>query len=670
MEEKLLKYKRRSFNLKIFAVHLIVFFSFYLILDKILNLPEYFTNSVYQKEILVIPILYYFAIAAVLVFIVEFLFQKILMKKINRFIDGKYKKDDKKFIAELRRECMKAPYRFISIQIALSVVLFVVSLIMLFFVVRMFIPNFDKMNVSIVRVELLVTAGWLLLTVFEYILMQSYANNILFASYEDNRFYVRNDRTISNSNSILLQIIPIIITIFIIFANFSYTNTIEAYSKAISSYYSINMGVLNYDEVEELVPSQVLGDVIENVAVWEKDNSYFVVDWDGNLIEQKKGAVSDFMLKYMGKFYYYSIDEKGKTFIDMQKESSRIYGNFGTDEHAFIKMIRDNYGRKLFVGVKYYAGYEEGFKTLMYSSVLMMAIYSIIIVYWAKSNVANMKKIEKNMKEILLEKDILKKNFMPVLSNDELGNISYYYNKIQEKIVMQNDIMLKQEQLSALGELAGGMAHDINTPISSINTSILMLEKSVTTDRDKDILDNMKIATERIINIVNSMRNQIRNLGSNEKEKFSLNAMVDDLHVLTQNEQKKRGCTFESELKEEIEIYGEKTKLGQVLTNIVVNGIQAYGQQEKKGTVKLTAYKKDKNICRIEIADEAGGIPEKLQKFLFKNITTTKGANGTGLGLYLANSVITGIYKGKIWFDVKPGVGTTFIIEIPMNEED
>lgn len=92
--------------------------------------------------------------------------------------------------------------------------------------------------------------------------------------------------------------------------------------------------------------------------------------------------------------------------------------------------------------------------------------------------------------------------------------------------------------------------------------------------------------------------------------------------------------------------------------------------KRKKGTVRLTAFTKDKNTCRIEIADEAGGIPEKLQKYLFKNITTTKGANGTGLGLYLANSVITGIYKGKIWFDVKPGVGTTFIIEIPMNEED
>lgn len=179
----------------------------------------------------------------------------------------------------------------------------------------------------------------------------------------------------------------------------------------------------------------------------------------------------------------------------------------------------------------------------------------------------------------------------------------------------------------------------------------------------------MKISTERIINIVNSMRNQIRNLGSNDKEKFSLNQMMQDLHVLTQNEQKKNGCTFESEVKEEIEIYGEKTKLGQVLTNLVVNSIQAYGGNGKKGEVKLVAFKKDKNICRIEISDKAGGIPEKVQKYLFKNIMTTKGAKGTGLGLYLAGSVIKGIYQGDIWFEVEKDIGTTFIIEIPMDME-
>lgn len=149
------------------------------------------------------------------------------------------------------------------------------------------------------------------------------------------------------------------------------------------------------------------------------------------------------------------------------------------------------------------------------------------------------------------------------------------------------------------------MAHDINTPISSINTSIMMLKNYSQDPKYQDLLDTMSVSADRIINIVNSMRNQIRNLGSDEKEKFDLKQIVDDLHVLTANEQKKYGCKFESEVKGNIEIYGEKTKLGQVLTNIVVNGIQAYGGQGKKGIVKLTAFQKGPNLCRIEIEDEA-----------------------------------------------------------------
>ena len=125
------------------------------------------------------------------------------------------------------------------------------------------------------------------------------------------------------------------------------------------------------------------------------------------------------------------------------------------------------------------------FSSLIYSGVAIFIAYVAIIVYWAKSNTSNMKRLEKYMGMILSEKDILKMNFMPILSSDELGNVSYYYNKIQEKLVIQRDIMFKQEQLSVLGELAGGMAHDINTPISSINTSIMLLEKRLNTDSDR-----------------------------------------------------------------------------------------------------------------------------------------------------------------------------------------
>ena len=133
---------------------------------------------------------------------------------------------------------------------------------------------------------------------------------------------------------------------------------------------------------------------------------------------------------------------------------------------------------------------------------------------------------------------------------------------------------------------------------------------------------------------------------------------------------KKSGCTFTQDIKEEISIYGERTKLGQVLTNLVVNGIQAYSSNEKKGNVTLRAKKENNDICLIEIIDEAGGIPEKVQPYIFNNIMTTKGSKGTGLGLYLASTVIKGVYEGTIDFETEPGKGTKFIIRIPMKMEE
>jgi len=65
------------------------------------------------------------------------------------------------------------------------------------------------------------------------------------------------------------------------------------------------------------------------------------------------------------------------------------------------------------------------------------------------------------------------------------------------------------------------------------------------------------------------------------------------------------------------------------------------------------------------VRDEAGGIPEDVQEKLFKQMTTTKGKDGTGLGLYISHSTVVGRYKGKMWFETTIGQGSEFFISIP-----
>lgn len=238
------------------------------------------------------------------------------------------------------------------------------------------------------------------------------------------------------------------------------------------------------------------------------------------------------------------------------------------------------------------------------------------------------------------------------------------HKKDIEEIKEKQDIIVKQGQLVSIGELAGGVAHDINTPISAIKTGIMMLNSSSNiTPEQKEIIERMDNCSTKIINIVNSMRNQIRNLGTDNKEKFKISDVLNDVKVITYHEVAKNKASIEIKIEDDIYVNGDLTKLGQVFTNLIVNAAQAYKQ--KSGKIEIVVSSAPNNMALVKITDFAGGIPEDIRPYILKNILTTKGTSGTGLGLYLAYSVIKGNFNGDITFDSKTGVGTTFYITIP-----
>ena len=451
--KKNLKKARREYNYMFFVSFLVIMVSFYFLLPKLLNFPKYFDNIAFQIETIKIPLFVYFLVFGAIIFIVQKILDKILMKKIDKFINFGNPEKDKKFIIDVRDNCMNYPYKFMIIQLLIIIALTVIAVAYFITFGRLNISNFDKLSISFIRLGLLIIAILLIISVFKYYFLQKYLNIVLKESYENNRFYKKNTRTISNSASVVIQILPMIVAIFIIFIGFSYSNTIDVSSKAISTYYRAYMRELNIDK-ESINKDELLRQMRIEVPLWDDSNVLFAIDYDGNIVTGTNEDISDFMIKYKDKYFYYYTDENGKDGVDLTKEDNVIYESYGIDEHAYIRCIHDNVGRSYYIGVKYFAGNIEAFKFLVYISVIMLVIYTVILMYWAKSNSTNIKNLEKNMEDILSEKDILKKNFMPILSNDEIGNISYYYNKIQDKILIQRDIMFKQEQLSVLGELA------------------------------------------------------------------------------------------------------------------------------------------------------------------------------------------------------------------------
>ncbi|MDD2627296.1 MAG: histidine kinase N-terminal 7TM domain-containing protein [Clostridia bacterium] len=248
--------------------------------------------------------------------------------------------------------------------------------------------------------------------------------------------------------------------------------------------------------------------------------------------------------------------------------------------------------------------------------------------------------------------------------NEYVASLLYFRDITQQKKEIEK--MTKNENLIILGELAGGVAHDINTPIAAIKSGILMLKERVTSSDEINLLGSMDRCADKIITLVNSMRNQIRNIGTNIKVNIKISDLIKDTRIIINNELMKNNIVLNVDIINEIIIKGEQAKLSQVITNLIINAIQAY--EGKGGTIDIKSYIDESHHAIIKIKDYAGGIPETVREHIFKNILTTKGVSGTGFGLYLAYSIIKGSFGGEISFNTETGKGTEFIINIPLED--
>lgn len=294
------------------------------------------------------------------------------------------------------------------------------------------------------------------------------------------------------------------------------------------------------------------------------------------------------------------------------------------------------------------------------------------------SDLIDLKTLKADIKEARESKDVITKeyhvkrdnyeryfevDFQPIKSKDGSAYVATLI-LLRDITTLKKDteMMMKNESLVMLGELAGGVAHDINTPISAIKSGLLILKDTVTTEDEKMLVERMDSCATKIVTLTNSLRNQIRNIGSDEISDVNVTTVVMDMATIIHNDLTKHKVKLNLDLKEEIIVKGNAAKLSQVVTNIVVNAIQAY--EGRGGEINLRAFNTETNTI-IEVQDFAGGIPKHIRENIGKNILTTKGVSGTGFGLYLAYSVIKGAFGGEIHFDTEEGKGTTFCIIIP-----
>ena len=259
------------------------------------------------------------------------------------------------------------------------------------------------------------------------------------------------------------------------------------------------------------------------------------------------------------------------------------------------------------------------------------------------------------------------------------------HKKDMQTIKNNQEILMERERLAALGQLIGGIAHNLKTPIMSIAGAVQGLENLiheydesiddplVNAQDHHDIAKDMetwipKIRTylEYMSDIITTVKGQAVALVNNEDDSFTVGELVKRVNILMKHELKNAYVYMNISMKtdENQIIKGNVNSLVQVVNNMISNAIQAYNGKHDQN-IEFEITKKGNDII-FSITDFAGGLSKEVQDKLFKEMVTTKGKNGTGLGLYMSYSNIKAHFGGDITYKTEIGRGTTFNIIIPV----
>ena len=166
--------------------------------------------------------------------------------------------------------------------------------------------------------------------------------------------------------------------------------------------------------------------------------------------------------------------------------------------------------------------------------------------------------------------------------------------------------------------------------------------------------------------IITKVKGQAVALSNQEDISFTVGELVKRVNILMKHELKNAYIYLNVMMKtdENLSLNGDVNSLVQVVNNMISNAIQAYDGKPEQN-IDFNLEKKDNNLI-ISIKDYGAGLPQKVQDKLFKEMITTKGKNGTGLGLYMSYSTIKAHFNGDITFETEENKGTTFNIILPL----
>jgi two-component system sensor kinase FixL len=241
--------------------------------------------------------------------------------------------------------------------------------------------------------------------------------------------------------------------------------------------------------------------------------------------------------------------------------------------------------------------------------------------------------------------------------------------RAEQEAKESQDRLAQVTRLHTLGEMAAGIAHEINQPLTAISTyaqASRRLLESPEPDRERLLETQGKIIrqAERAGNVIRRLRNFVRTR-SGDRKRVRIERLIEETVQLAEMDAKFHRLEVRVRLERPLPpILADTIQIQQVLLNLLCNAMEAMENPDcTPRRIELRARHLDREWIQVSVCDRGVGISAEVERQLFTTFFSTK-SFGLGLGLSISRSILE-THGGRLWFTRNPDRGTTFHIALP-----
>lgn len=666
MKKFIEKYKIQLKLLLALTIGLLVLTSaLYFLIPMILNYPDGTYGTNFQTEVENTVYLQQVSLISLAIFLI---FVVIIFAKTKFLVDNKDLLDEpekysEKQINYVKEKLFNTPYSILILNIIIpSIALTVIHSF-----------TIHQLGITTLKLFMLVFSFITLYVTAVFVYINSLFKKILINLPVTDLTDVKRS---SIKKRLIFHIFPIIVAslLFITLLGYSKTaiekgnSSFEAYSKSLK--YFCEYSESNFDSIDDLIQKSKV-----DFELLNQNDIFFIRLPDGNFINRDYQQInfSNFFIKYLNEL--------------SEKNFGRVYEYYGIDSQSATYKVDIN-NETYTIGVYFNILSIDVLEYFLLAFIVLVIIDVIILLLFSNSFKYDITVISEKFTNISKTLNDEENNKLVATSNDEIGDLCKAYNEIEELTKNNQDMLIEKERLASLGQMIGGIAHNLKTPIFSISGGLEGLSDLIKefdssiedpTVNDKDMHDiandmedwiiKLKEHVSYMSDVITAVKGQAVALSENNSDTFNIDELFKYVDILMKHELKNSltDLNIENDVDNSVNIVGNINGLVQVINNIISNSIEAY-TDEKNKIINLKASLSENKII-ISIQDFGPGLDDEVKEKLFKEMVTTKGKNGTGLGLFMSYSNIKAHYNGDLYFESTKGKGSTFYIEIPIQNQ-